>query len=70
MKIEFEFDTDMDVVPAEGVAALFCFVPGEDEPLVLYGNMGDPNALTAVGLYSVALDDAKALFASGTEYED
>jgi hypothetical protein len=69
MKVEFEFDTyDGEVTPIEGVAVLHCFVDGEEQTLALYGNFGEPNSMTAIGLYTVALEDAKRLFAEGEEY--
>lgn len=68
MKIEFDFDVGEEaVVPLEGVAALYCFAEDE-EPLVIYGAYSTPDALKAVGLYTVALDDAKEMLSSGAEY--
>lgn len=70
MQFDFDFDfEDEGVVPIEGVAVLYCY-DSDGEPTVMYGAYGDPSTLVAIGLYTVALDEAKRLFASGAEYDE
>jgi hypothetical protein len=59
MKVEFEFEVPdgMEVVPLEGVAVLRT-LEGEGER-IFYGVCGDPTDITALGLYTAALLEAK-----------
>lgn len=68
MQVTFDFPTDQDLTPIEGVCVLSCFTP-EGEHVLVHGVYGEPSTLTAAGMYTVALDQAKAEFAEGVEYE-
>jgi hypothetical protein len=59
----------MELTPIEGIAMLYCY-DSDGEPILIHGTYNEPSSLTAIGMFTVGLGDAKKQFSDSDTYEE